>query len=165
MPCHLYYPGVGASGVFWLKAHVLQNSNWLHFALMLRAGTGCDIRGDGWCKSGVLPLQVTYNQCTPYDACWKASQSQYVNCSLVEHSFATKKHMETEKYVFIQYYSWFDLEMTLIWLWADPAVEPQQRATPTHVTFSTQVLVHQVFCDFNPMFHKTPPIDHFLHWF
>ena len=50
--------------------------------------------------------------------------------------------------------------MTLIWPWPDPAVEPQQRATPTHVTFSTQVWVPQVFCDLKPMFHNTP-IDHF----
>ena len=64
------------------------------FCTDVSAGTGCDIRGDGCLyKSGVIPLQTTYNHCTPEDACWKAFQPQYVKfCSLVEHSFATKTY-------------------------------------------------------------------------
>ena len=133
------------------------------FCTDVSASTEYDIRGDGCYKRGYHPSKPHIVTIPPWDACWKASQPQYVNCSLVEHSFATKTYGNC-KYVFIQYYSWFDPEMTLIWPWPDPAVEPQQRVTPAHVTFSTQVWVPQVLCDLGPVFHTTL-IDHFLHWF
>ena len=63
------------------------------FCTDVSADRGCDIRGDGWYKSGVLPFQATYSHSTPPPpryACCKAFQPQYVRCSLVEHSFATK---------------------------------------------------------------------------
>ena len=54
-PCHLYYPGVGASVVLWLKAHVLQNSNWPHFALLLALVQSVIEEGSGDIRVGYYP--------------------------------------------------------------------------------------------------------------
>ena len=57
-PCHLFHPGVDASGVFlWLEAHVLQDSNWPHFALMLALVQGVIYEGTGDIRVEYYPFQ------------------------------------------------------------------------------------------------------------